>query len=180
MKPTHSQVRIKACARKNSTPVMNISDDDESDSDIFINDDAKRRFTDYISSRGLFSERGFSLDLDDVNLGLPARIGLLIADKKWNKLYQHPNPYNIQIVKEFYSNLKPSNKKIEVMETLSRADEKDYEVYIQSLCNPNTTWVEFGGVKSVTRMNLKPKSKALYQFIKHSIKPTTHIETINK
>ena len=68
----------------------------------------------------------------------------------------------------------------EYMEILSRADETDYEVYMQSLCNPKTTWVECGGEKSVRRMDLKTESKAWYQFIKHSIKPTTHIDTINK
>lgn len=30
-------------------------------------------------------------------------------------------------------------------EILSRADETEYDVYMKSLCNQNTTWLESGG-----------------------------------
>ncbi|KAL5063669.1 hypothetical protein RYX36_025406, partial [Vicia faba] len=186
---------------------MDISGDDRSECNIFINDDAKRRFTNSIFSTCLFSERGFSLDLEDPNLGLPASIGSLIDNKKWSKLCQHSELYNTQIVKEFYSNMRLANKKYVVMvrgfnvsysegtinmmyvlkkvddeyqKKIPRADEAEYEVYMQSLCNPNTTWVESGGKKLVRRMDIKPESKALYQFIKNFVKPTTYNETVNK
>ncbi|KAL5102568.1 hypothetical protein RYX36_006895 [Vicia faba] len=176
MKPS-SQLRYKTCACKNATPSIYLFDKEGSDSDVFINGDAKCRFTDNINN------------------------------KKWIKLCQHPNPYNVQLVKEFYSNLNLANKNNEVMvmrirvsfsgdtinmilrlrtmsneyqAILSRADETEYEVYMQSICNANTTWVESEGEKFVIRMDLKPVIKAWYQFVKHIVKPTTHNETINK
>ncbi|KAL5074761.1 hypothetical protein RYX36_013745, partial [Vicia faba] len=73
----------------------------------------------------------------DENLGIPARISSLIQIKKWCKLCQHPKSYNIQIVNDFYSNLKPANKKLVVLKVeeeyhdiLERADETEYEVYM--------------------------------------------------
>ncbi|KAL5081090.1 hypothetical protein RYX36_009511 [Vicia faba] len=195
------------CARKNATPSIDIYDNGGSDCEIFASDEAKRRFTDCIFNQGIFYERGFTFDPKDENLGIPASIAFFIQSKKWHKLRQHPGSYNIQIVKEFYSNLKPANKKSVVMvrgfevsysegtismmfdlkkveeeyhDILSRADESEYEVYMQSLCNPNTTWVGSGGEKFVRRMELKLEPKVWYQFIKHSIKPTTHNETANK
>ncbi|KAL5079373.1 hypothetical protein RYX36_007794, partial [Vicia faba] len=140
--------RTKTCARKNATPSMDIFNDEGSDCEIFISDEAMRKFTDCISSRGLFFERGFAFDLKDKNLGY--------------------------LQASFYSNLKPSNKKFVVMvrsfevsyyegtinmmfgikkvdeeyhDILLMADESEYEVYMQSPCNPNTTWVEYGGEK---------------------------------
>lgn len=174
MNPTHPQVRIKTCARKNPTPSIQISDGEGSDSEVFISDKARRSFTDNISGRSLFAERGFLMDFDHETLGLPSSIASLILMKKWGKFCQQPEAYNIQMVKEFYSNLKPSNKKAEVMvrgfcvsysegtinmlyglkrgddiyqEILDRADEVEYEVYMKSLCNPDTSWVEYGGEK---------------------------------
>lgn len=111
------------------------------------------------------------------------------------------------MVKELYSNLITNNKRHEVMVTrncvsysedtinmifglkppndlyqyiLDRASEKDNEVYLQSLCNPSTTWVEAVGETIVKRIDLKPEVKAWYQFIKHLGKPSTHNETVNK
>lgn len=188
---------------------MEISDEEGSDSEIFISDEARRRFIDNISGRSLFSERGFIMDFDHETLGLPSIIASLILTKKWGKFCQQPKPYNVQVVKEFYANLKPSNKNVEVMvrgcyvsysegtinmicglkkksdndlyqEILERADETEYEVFMQSLCNPGTKWIEVAGEKSVKRMDLLPEAKAWYQFIKHSVKPTTHNETVNK
>lgn len=186
---------------------MEISDEEGSDSEIFVSDEARRRFTDNVSGRSLFSERGFIMDFDHETLGLPASIASLILTKKWGKFCQQPEAYNTQLIKEFYSNLRPSNKIAEVMvrgfcvsysegtinmmcglrrgddtyqEILERTDEGEYEVFMQSLCKPGTTWVEAAGEKSVRRMDLLPESKAWYQFIKHSVKPTTHNETVNK
>lgn len=200
-------MRFKTCARKNATPTMEISDEVGSDSEIFVSDEAKRRFTDNVSSRSLFSERGFIMDFDHETLGLTSRIASLIIAKKWGRFCQQPQAYNTQLVKEFYSNFKPSNKAAEVMvrgfcvsysegtinmmcglkkgddsyeEILERADEGEYEVFMQSLCRPGTKWVEAAEEKSVRRMDLLPESKAWYQFIKHSVKPTTHNETVNK
>ena len=207
MKPTASQLKVKKVARKNATPSFVISDGEGSDCDIFINDEARRKFSDSISKRGIFAERGFLIDRADETLGHPESISSLIINKSWEKLCQHPSSYNTQLVKEFYSNLRLPSKKSEVMvrgslisysegtinmmfglkatdgeyeETLLRADDTEYEVYMQTLCQPHTTWVEKDGEKSVRRMDLLPEAKAWYQFIKHSIRPTTHNETVNK
>ncbi|KAL5076187.1 hypothetical protein RYX36_015171, partial [Vicia faba] len=78
--------RIKTCSRKNATPAMDISYDEGRDGEVFINADAKQRFTSSISRRGMHSERGFTFDREDANLGLPGRIGSLIKLKKWTNL----------------------------------------------------------------------------------------------
>ncbi|KAL5070524.1 hypothetical protein RYX36_021411, partial [Vicia faba] len=108
MKPTYSQGRIKTCACKNATPAMEVYVDKGSDCEVFINVDIKKRFTDSIL--------------------------------KWVKFFQKSSPYNTHLVKQFYSNPSITNMKKEVMEKyqeiLDRADEDEYEVYMQSLCNP--------------------------------------------
>ncbi|KAL5076051.1 hypothetical protein RYX36_015035, partial [Vicia faba] len=58
-------------------------DDEGSDCEVYISADAKRRFIDSISRRGRFYERGFIMDIEDENLGLPGRIGSLIKLNKW-------------------------------------------------------------------------------------------------
>lgn len=69
---------------------MEISDEEGSDSEIFVSDEAKRRFTDNISSRSVFSERGFIMDFDHETLGLPSSIASLIKEKKWGRFCQQP------------------------------------------------------------------------------------------
>lgn len=63
---------------------------------------------------------------------------------------------------------------------LEISKDQDYNIYMESLCNPVTKWVEAGGEKTVRRMDLRHESKVWYQFIKHYLRPTTHIETISK
>ncbi|KAL5067676.1 hypothetical protein RYX36_018563 [Vicia faba] len=70
--------RIKLYARKNVTPSMDTSDDGGSGGEIFVNDEARRRFSECISSQGVFFERDFTYDLKDENLGIPSSIGSLI------------------------------------------------------------------------------------------------------
>lgn len=63
---------------------------------------------------------------------------------------------------------------------LERSDDQDFNVYMESLCNLRAKWIEVGGEKTVKRMYLPPKCKVWYQFIKHSLYPTTHNETVSK
>ncbi|WJX67260.1 hypothetical protein P8452_51741 [Trifolium repens] len=53
---------------------------------------------------------------------------------------------------------------------------------MQSLTVEGTEWNHKNGVNglSVKRMSIKPLIRVWYQFLKHSILPTTHNETINK
>lgn len=142
------------------------------------------------------------------NLGLLGDMEKLIENMKWTRFYQQPQSYNTQIVKEFYANLvDTNNKKCEVVvrgvkfsysegninmlfklglveyryqELLLTSYEVDYDVYMESLCNPDTKWVETGGEKTMKIMDLRSESKVWYKFIKHSLRPTTHNETVNK
>jgi hypothetical protein len=114
------------------------------------------------------------------------------------------------MVKEFYANLtNPSQKKREVVvrgkevlyseaninrffgikdeedqyeATLATMTDEELTNIMQSLTVEGTGWNHKNGVNewSVKRMSLKPVMKAWYQFLKHSILPTTHNETINK
>ncbi|KAL5077568.1 hypothetical protein RYX36_016552 [Vicia faba] len=93
---------------------MDTFDDEGSDGEIFINSDAKRRFTSSISSRGMHYKGCFTLDQEDANMGLPGSIGSLIKLKRRIKLCQQPDPYNTQMVTEFYYNL-IINKRNKVM-----------------------------------------------------------------
>lgn len=163
--------------------VVNYSDEDVSDGETFINSDVSQRFTDYLSGNIIHSKRCFILDMQDENLGLPRDIGKLFKAIKWTKFFQQPQPYNTQIVKELYVNLVDTiNKNDEVamrgvkvsyskgivnmmfklgdvediyQNLLVNFDDGDYDVYIKSLCNPNTESVETGGEKTVKRMDLR-------------------------
>lgn len=49
-----------------------------------------------------------------------------------------------------------------------------------SLCTEGTRWLESSSKKKVRRMDLRLESKVWYKFLKHSLCPTTHSETISK
>ncbi|KAL5053927.1 hypothetical protein RYX36_034609 [Vicia faba] len=63
---------------------------------------------------------------------------------------------------------------------LETSYEQDYNIYLESLCNLDTKWIETGGEKTVRKMYLRHESKIFYQFIKHSPCPIVHNETVNK
>ena len=109
-------------------------------------------------------------------------MGKLIQTVKWTMFCQQPQPYNTQVVKEFYTNLvHTTNKKAKLVvrgmkvsysegtidmlfklgkienryqELLVTSDDGDYDVYLESLYNPDTKWVKTGGEKTVKRMDL--------------------------
>lgn len=61
------------------------------------------------------SERGLLFDLEDEHLGLPGDLGCLIKTMKWMEFNKEKYPYNIQLVKEFCTNLiNITSKKVEV------------------------------------------------------------------
>lgn len=45
---------------------------------------------------------------------------------------------------------------------LANSDEQKYNVYMESLCNLDTKWIEAGGEKIVRRINLRYESKFWY------------------
>lgn len=63
---------------------------------------------------------------------------------------------------------------------LEKSNDQDFIVYMESLCNLRTKWVEVGGEKTVKRMDMRPECKVWYQFVKHSLHHTTHNETVDK
>lgn len=63
---------------------------------------------------------------------------------------------------------------------LETSNDQDYNIYMESLCNPRTKWVEAGGEKTMRIMDLDPESKVWYQFAKHSLGPTAHNVTVSK
>jgi hypothetical protein len=66
--------------------------------------------------------------------------------------------------------------------TLATITDEELTNIMQSLTVEGTEWNHKNGVNewSVKRMSLKPVMRVWYQFLKHSILPTTHNETINK
>jgi hypothetical protein len=148
--------------------------------------------------------------MDDANPMIPEEIATIINCLGWKKLAKQPQSFNAQMVKEFYANLtNPSLKKRQVCVRgkgvlYSKAninrffgikDEEDqYEATLatltkdelinimKSLTVEGTKWNHKNGMNewSVRRMSLKPVMRVWYQFLKHSILPTTHNETINK
>ncbi|KAL5075033.1 hypothetical protein RYX36_014017 [Vicia faba] len=181
MKPTYSQGRYKTYARKNAMPQIDLSDEEGYDNETFINVDANKQ---------------------EDNLGLPGDIGTMTRAKRWMKFYQQLLLYNTQLVKKFYANLvNTNNRSDEVIvrginvsysdglinmffslnnnedryqELLYASDDRDFDVYMESLCNLGTKWLEYGGDKIMKRMNLRPEAKVWYQFVKHLLRPTIH------
>ncbi|KAL5053106.1 hypothetical protein RYX36_033788 [Vicia faba] len=132
-------------------------------------------------------ERGFVYDMEKENMGSTGDIGHLIKTMKWARFYMQPNPYNVQLVKEFYANLvDTTNKRLEVkvcrvkvsyskatinmvlglgnfdntyQNLLETSDDQDYDIYVESLCNLSTKSIDTGGEKMVRIMDLHPESK---------------------
>lgn len=141
-------------------------------------------------------------------MGFPSDIGQIIKTMKWVKFYKNPNPYNVQMVRGFYTNLMDTtDKRLEVVvrgtkevyseETinmvlglnnvgdtyqhiLETSDEYHYDVYMESVCNPVTRCINLGLEKTVKRMDLRPDSNVWYQFINNSLCPSVNNETISK
>lgn len=160
-------IRIKMCAKKNSTPFIEYSDPKSSDVETFINSDAHKCFTNYFIAKSVHSKIRFIYNMDDDDLGLPDDFGRIITSNKWRKFCKHPNHYNMQIVIEFYSNMaNTSCKRMEVIMRqpkfnilnrlliccwgeecrrflpclLETIDEQDLDVLKDSLSNPGTKW----------------------------------------
>lgn len=102
--------------RNNVTPFIDYSDSDDSNVETFISGDAHQRFIDYLARMSVHSEKGFIYNMDWVNMGVHGDIRRIIKTLKLTKFYRHPNSYNVQMVKEFYTNLVDTSNKInEVM-----------------------------------------------------------------
>lgn len=65
---------------------------------------------------------------------------------------------------------------------LENSDDVDLDVLKDSLCNSSTRWIDAdkSSKKTVRRMDFHPDVNVWYQFIKHSLRPTAHSETVNK
>ncbi|KAL5076810.1 hypothetical protein RYX36_015794 [Vicia faba] len=126
---------------------------------------------------------------------------------KWTRFCKYPQPYNVQLVNELYANqVDITSKRVKVkvrgvkesyykatinmvfdlgnvydtyQNLLETSDDQDYNIYLESLCNLGTKWIEPSGEKTERKMDLYPESKTWYLFIKHSIHHTSHKETIN-
>ncbi|MCI54260.1 hypothetical protein A2U01_0075509, partial [Trifolium medium] len=61
--------------------------------DVFINNDASDRFTNFISAKSFHTERGFIFNSEQENLGLPEEFAKLIIQLNWKKLAKHPLNY---------------------------------------------------------------------------------------
>ncbi|MCH86096.1 hypothetical protein A2U01_0006950, partial [Trifolium medium] len=135
---------------------------------------------------------------------------LVITHHKWQRFALHPANYNSQIVKEFYSNLtNPAQKVREVVvrgkavlyseqninkyfkleggdcayqTTLATISDNELTDIMKSLTEEGSTWNYKGGKNewTIRRMSLKPIMRVWYQFIKHSLMPTSHNEFVNK
>ncbi|KAL5079039.1 hypothetical protein RYX36_007460, partial [Vicia faba] len=134
--------------------------------------DASKRFSDYFSGMSMLSEHGFVLDNQEDNFGFLVDIGTMIRAKRWMMFCQQPLSYNTQLVKMIYANLADTNNiRAEVViggvsisysdgrinmlfglntiedryqELLEALNDGDFEVYMESLCNMGTRWLEFG------------------------------------
>lgn len=95
--------RINMRARKNVTPSINYTDFYSSDVKTFINGDAKQCFTQFFAFKIVHLEKGFIFNMEDDDLDLTDEIRCVITSHKWKKFCRHPNPHNMQIVKELYS-----------------------------------------------------------------------------
>ncbi|KAL5097762.1 hypothetical protein RYX36_002089, partial [Vicia faba] len=74
---------------------------------------------------------------------------------------KNTTPY-VQISYEEGSDCELKNTEDYYQEILEKADDVEFDVYMQSLCNQGTAWLESGGEKTVKGMYLRPESKAWY------------------
>ncbi|KAL5059451.1 hypothetical protein RYX36_031055 [Vicia faba] len=173
MKPSYSQGRDKNCERNNSMHAIAYPDDEGSDYETLINFNASQGSLSIFFGISMFSEHGFILDKGEENLGISRDIEMLIKTRKF--------------VKEFYANpVETNNKRDDVVvrgvkmsyveetinmhfhmkrtedkyqDLLDALDDNDFDVYMESLCNLGTKWVELGGEKIVKRIDLRHEMK---------------------
>ncbi|XP_050877415.1 uncharacterized protein LOC127081176 [Lathyrus oleraceus] len=103
-------------------------------------------------------------DASDFSIGV-------VMGQRHNKVFHtiyYASRTLIEAVQDTYQNL------------IETSDDQDYNVYLESMCNPDTKWIEAGGEKTRRRMDLCPESKVWYQFVKYSLRPTAYNETVNK
>ncbi|KAK2450389.1 hypothetical protein QL285_009508 [Trifolium repens] len=148
--------------------------------------------------------------MDDANPMIPEEISTIINGLGWKKLAKQPQSYKAQMVKEFYANLTNLSQKRREVDvrgkgvlyfeaninrffgikdeeyqyeaTLASMTDEELTNVMKSLTVEGTNWNHKNRVNewSVKKMSLKPMMRVWYQFLKHSILPTTHNETINK
>ncbi|KAL5070690.1 hypothetical protein RYX36_021577, partial [Vicia faba] len=141
MKPTYSQGRHKTCACKNATPKMNLSDEEGSNSETFINVDASQRFLEYISGISILSECGFVLDKQEDNLGLPGDV-VDINNKSAKVVVRKVSvSYSDETINMFFG---LNHTEDRYQELLDASDDRDFDVFMDSLCNMGTKWLEYG------------------------------------
>lgn len=148
---------------------MVCSDSNFLDNETFVNSDIQRRYMKVFVVRNMLSEKRFIFDLESKDLGLICKIEHVIIWQKWKIFFKHPQYYNTQIMKEFYSNLRnTSQKKLEVFvrgilvhyskkkintvlggknvedsnhSLFEKMDDMNLDMVRESLCLPGTAWL---------------------------------------
>ncbi|KAL5100366.1 hypothetical protein RYX36_004693, partial [Vicia faba] len=146
MKSTYTQGRYKTCTRKNTTPKIDLTDDEGSNSETFFNIDASQRFSYLFYRMSMISEHGFILDKQEENIGLLRDIEFYANSMDTNNKRDEVvvRGVNVSYSKGTINmNFDLSNTEDRYQELLDDSDDGHFDVYMKSLCNIGIKLLEY-------------------------------------
>lgn len=188
---------VKCMARKGKNVVER-----EQEFTRFENEEIEKRFKKSFANRSLCLEKGFHLKKAE----MPEFVSSVIKVHKWKVLCEHMNEAIMPLVGEFYASLtgkfqnvvhvrgKPvditrdaineflglSGSEDEHSKFLADVDREALDTVLTDLTITGTEWTRSPqGSLTVLHCRLHPKAKVWYHFIKFSLKPTTHGQTVS-
>ncbi|GAU29252.1 hypothetical protein TSUD_392010 [Trifolium subterraneum] len=155
------------------------SNSDSEDFDFFVNIEAERRFNKSMSAKSFPAEQGFVFSLKDEELRIPEDFARGITGLGWKRevvvrgkgiLFSEAN------INKFF-NIHVENCSYEA--TLATISDEELIDVMKSMTMEGTDWMSKDDW-TIKRMSLKPGFRVWYKFLKHSLLPASHNETVNK
>ncbi|KAK9042339.1 hypothetical protein V6N11_017416 [Hibiscus sabdariffa] len=138
------------------------------------NAELKARYT-MVAAKNRSEEQGFYLDDSLENYSLEPMIYNRLRELGWFRLARKPARANLNWVLEFYTNNAAGEDNVIVRE------DEDYETIKDYICEEGTTWNTTGrNPHSVSRPNLRPEAKLWNTFVKRTLMPTSHNQTVDR
>ncbi|KAJ4708821.1 Retrovirus-related Pol polyprotein from transposon 17.6 [Melia azedarach] len=140
------------------------------------------------------------------SLGLPSYVSKVIVQRDWHKFVQNPDPPLVAVMKEFYANwLDPEEEVVtvrgtevdcsisainqvyglvdiadEYFEFIKTVTEEQINEALQLTTKKGTQWIVSAiEKKTVMQTSLTPAIRVWYHFLKFSLRPTTHDDTVS-
>ncbi|KAK8491400.1 hypothetical protein V6N11_073726 [Hibiscus sabdariffa] len=165
----------------------------------------RARYT-MMAAKNRWEEQGFFIDDSLVNYGLEPIIYIRLNELGWFRFAQQPARANLNWVWEFYTNnangednvtvrgrrvaanaatineiLGLPNNDPSIYALIGGLEDEDYETIKDFLCEEGIAWnTTDRNPHSVNRPNLQPEAKLWNTFVKRTLMPTSHNQTVDR